>query len=184
MSSKVIETILVAHAMCSCDCPDVERMSFCSPTASQEGIHCRCGSFSFPYSWVLRASTSVHSLRGFWIEPFFVKQPFLHLKLLLFQKQIKSEDDQALAGVLLSLSGGVFRSNLLTQDNGMLTFSNLVSWNSFFWMWLHVRCCVTLPSQIGMLLALISGRGMYGLLWNHNPQWKMCVPQSGQHLQS
>lgn len=40
--------------------------------------------------------------------------------------QIKAEDDQPLPGVLLSLSGGMFRSNLLTQDNGILTFSNLV----------------------------------------------------------
>ncbi|GAB1292109.1 Nodal modulator 1 [Apodemus speciosus] len=39
--------------------------------------------------------------------------------------EIKAEDDQPLPGVLLSLSGGVFRSNLLTQDNGILTFSNL-----------------------------------------------------------
>ncbi|KAH0521499.1 Nodal modulator 1 [Microtus ochrogaster] len=39
--------------------------------------------------------------------------------------EIKSEDDQPLPGVLLSLSGSVFRSNLLTQDNGILTFSNL-----------------------------------------------------------
>lgn len=43
-----------------------------------------------------------------------------------FSPQIKAEDDQPLPGVLLSLSGGVFRSNLLTQDNGILTFSNLV----------------------------------------------------------
>uniref|UniRef100_A0A8C0I7N3 Prealbumin-like fold domain-containing protein n=1 Tax=Bubo bubo TaxID=30461 RepID=A0A8C0I7N3_BUBBB len=46
--------------------------------------------------------------------------------------EIKSEDDQALAGVLLSLSGGVFRSNLLTQDNGMLTFSNLSPGQYYF----------------------------------------------------
>uniref|UniRef100_A0A8B9CN81 Prealbumin-like fold domain-containing protein n=1 Tax=Anser brachyrhynchus TaxID=132585 RepID=A0A8B9CN81_9AVES len=46
--------------------------------------------------------------------------------------EIKSEDDQALAGVLLSLSGGMFRSNLLTQDNGMLTFSNLSPGQYYF----------------------------------------------------
>ncbi|NXU58096.1 NOMO1 protein, partial [Turnix velox] len=46
--------------------------------------------------------------------------------------EIKSEEDQALAGVLLSLSGGVFRSNLLTQDNGMLTFSNLSPGQYYF----------------------------------------------------
>uniref|UniRef100_A0A663EWG6 Uncharacterized protein n=1 Tax=Aquila chrysaetos chrysaetos TaxID=223781 RepID=A0A663EWG6_AQUCH len=46
--------------------------------------------------------------------------------------EIKSEDDQALAGVLLSLSGGVFRSNLLTQDNGVLTFSNLSPGQYYF----------------------------------------------------
>ncbi|KAH0631887.1 hypothetical protein JD844_019781 [Phrynosoma platyrhinos] len=46
--------------------------------------------------------------------------------------EIKSEDDHPLAGVLLSLSGGVFRSNLLTQDNGMLTFSNLSPGQYYF----------------------------------------------------
>lgn len=46
--------------------------------------------------------------------------------------EIRSEDDQPLAGVLLSLSGGVFRSNLLTQDNGMLTFSNLSPGQYYF----------------------------------------------------
>ncbi|XP_009090374.1 nodal modulator 1 [Serinus canaria] len=46
--------------------------------------------------------------------------------------EIKSEDEQALAGVLLSLSGGVFRSNLLTQDDGMLTFSNLSPGQYYF----------------------------------------------------
>uniref|UniRef100_A0A8D0GN98 Prealbumin-like fold domain-containing protein n=1 Tax=Sphenodon punctatus TaxID=8508 RepID=A0A8D0GN98_SPHPU len=46
--------------------------------------------------------------------------------------EIKSEDDQPLTGVLLSLSGGVFRSNLLTQDNGMLTFSNLSPGQYYF----------------------------------------------------
>lgn len=46
--------------------------------------------------------------------------------------EIRSEDDQPLAGVLLSLSGGSFRSNLLTQDNGMLTFSNLSPGQYYF----------------------------------------------------
>uniref|UniRef100_A0A8D0B0G3 Nodal modulator 1 n=1 Tax=Salvator merianae TaxID=96440 RepID=A0A8D0B0G3_SALMN len=46
--------------------------------------------------------------------------------------EIKSEDDHPLAGVLLSLSGGVFRSNLLTQDNGMLTFPNLSPGQYYF----------------------------------------------------
>ncbi|XP_069503150.1 BOS complex subunit NOMO1-like [Ambystoma mexicanum] len=46
--------------------------------------------------------------------------------------EIKSEDDQPLAGVLLSLSGGVFRSNLLTHDNGMLTFLNLSPGQYYF----------------------------------------------------
>uniref|UniRef100_A0A2I3GSG7 Uncharacterized protein n=2 Tax=Nomascus leucogenys TaxID=61853 RepID=A0A2I3GSG7_NOMLE len=41
--------------------------------------------------------------------------------------EIKAEDDQPLPGVLLSLSGGLFRSDLLTQDNSILTFSNLVT---------------------------------------------------------
>ncbi|XP_019905336.2 nodal modulator 1 [Esox lucius] len=39
--------------------------------------------------------------------------------------KIKSEEGHPLAGVLLSLSGGSFRSNLLTQDTGILTFNNL-----------------------------------------------------------
>ncbi|XP_063286390.1 BOS complex subunit NOMO3-like [Pelobates fuscus] len=46
--------------------------------------------------------------------------------------EIRSEDGQPLAGVLLSLSGGIFRSNLLTQDNGMLTFSNLSPGQYYF----------------------------------------------------
>ncbi|XP_052512684.1 nodal modulator 1 isoform X2 [Budorcas taxicolor] len=46
--------------------------------------------------------------------------------------EIKAEDDQPLPGVLLSLSGGVFRSNLLTQDNGILTFSNLSPGQYYF----------------------------------------------------
>ncbi|XP_053328290.1 nodal modulator 1-like [Spea bombifrons] len=46
--------------------------------------------------------------------------------------EIRSEDDQPLAGVLLSLSGGMFRSNLLTQENGMLTFSNLSPGQYYF----------------------------------------------------
>ncbi|XP_063790451.1 BOS complex subunit NOMO3-like [Pseudophryne corroboree] len=46
--------------------------------------------------------------------------------------EIRSEDDQPLAGVLLSLSGGMFRSNLLTHDNGMLTFSNLSPGQYYF----------------------------------------------------
>ncbi|XP_068100865.1 BOS complex subunit NOMO1-like [Hyperolius riggenbachi] len=46
--------------------------------------------------------------------------------------EIISEDEQPLAGVLLSLSGGMFRSNLLTQENGMLTFSNLSPGQYYF----------------------------------------------------
>ncbi|XP_007891916.2 nodal modulator 1 [Callorhinchus milii] len=46
--------------------------------------------------------------------------------------EIKTEDDQALAGVLLSLSGGQFRSNLLTQESGMLTFANLSPGEYYF----------------------------------------------------
>ncbi|XP_041433909.1 nodal modulator 3 [Xenopus laevis] len=46
--------------------------------------------------------------------------------------EIQSEDGQPLGGVLLSLSGGVFRSNLLTQENGMLTFSNLSPGQYYF----------------------------------------------------
>ncbi|XP_026560040.1 nodal modulator 3-like [Pseudonaja textilis] len=46
--------------------------------------------------------------------------------------EIKSEDGHPLAGVLLSLSGGTFRSNLLTQDNGMLTFANLSPGQYYF----------------------------------------------------
>ncbi|CAB1344572.1 unnamed protein product [Coregonus sp. 'balchen'] len=46
--------------------------------------------------------------------------------------KIKSEDGQALSGVLLSLSGGSFRSNLLTQDTGVLTFNNLSPGQYYF----------------------------------------------------
>uniref|UniRef100_I3KRK4 NODAL modulator 1 n=2 Tax=Oreochromis niloticus TaxID=8128 RepID=I3KRK4_ORENI len=46
--------------------------------------------------------------------------------------KIKSEDGQPLAGVLLSLSGGQFRSNLLTQDTGILTFNNLSPGQYYF----------------------------------------------------
>uniref|UniRef100_A0A673CE32 Nodal modulator n=1 Tax=Sphaeramia orbicularis TaxID=375764 RepID=A0A673CE32_9TELE len=46
--------------------------------------------------------------------------------------RIKSEDGQPLSGVLLSLSGGQFRSNLLTQDTGLLTFNNLSPGQYYF----------------------------------------------------
>uniref|UniRef100_A0A8C9RQ87 NODAL modulator 1 n=2 Tax=Scleropages formosus TaxID=113540 RepID=A0A8C9RQ87_SCLFO len=46
--------------------------------------------------------------------------------------EIKSEDGQPLSGVLLSLSGGQFRSNLLTQDTGRLTFNNLSPGQYYF----------------------------------------------------
>uniref|UniRef100_A0A674CCU5 Nodal modulator n=1 Tax=Salmo trutta TaxID=8032 RepID=A0A674CCU5_SALTR len=46
--------------------------------------------------------------------------------------KIKSEDGHALSGVLLSLSGGSFRSNLLTQDTGVLTFNNLSPGQYYF----------------------------------------------------
>ncbi|RXM33768.1 Nodal modulator 1 [Acipenser ruthenus] len=46
--------------------------------------------------------------------------------------EIKSEDNQPLSGVLLSLSGGQFRSNLLTQDSGVLTFNNLSPGQYYF----------------------------------------------------
>ncbi|KAL4624511.1 nodal modulator 1-like [Arapaima gigas] len=46
--------------------------------------------------------------------------------------EIKSEDGQPLSGVLLSLSGGQFRSNLLTQDTGLLTFNNLSPGQYYF----------------------------------------------------
>ncbi|XP_056891025.1 BOS complex subunit NOMO1 [Takifugu flavidus] len=45
---------------------------------------------------------------------------------------IKSEDGVPLAGVLLSLSGAQFRSNLLTQDTGLLTFNNLSPGQYYF----------------------------------------------------
>ncbi|KAM6940411.1 BOS complex subunit NOMO1 [Xenentodon cancila] len=45
--------------------------------------------------------------------------------------KIKS-DGQPLSGVLLSLSGGNFRSNLLTQDTGLLTFNNLSPGQYYF----------------------------------------------------
>uniref|UniRef100_A0A667XUU7 NODAL modulator 1 n=1 Tax=Myripristis murdjan TaxID=586833 RepID=A0A667XUU7_9TELE len=46
--------------------------------------------------------------------------------------KIKTEDGQPLSGVLLSLSGGQFRSNLLTQDTGLLTFNNLSPGQYYF----------------------------------------------------
>ncbi|XP_066546008.1 BOS complex subunit NOMO1 [Amia ocellicauda] len=46
--------------------------------------------------------------------------------------EIKADDGQPLSGVLLSLSGGQFRSNLLTQDSGLLTFSNLSPGQYYF----------------------------------------------------
>ncbi|MGH0128277.1 UNVERIFIED_CONTAM: hypothetical protein FKN15_034113 [Acipenser sinensis] len=42
------------------------------------------------------------------------------------------EDSQPLSGVLLSLSGGQFRSNLLTQDSGVLAFNNLSPGQYYF----------------------------------------------------
>uniref|UniRef100_A0A8C5HGI7 Nodal modulator 1-like n=1 Tax=Gouania willdenowi TaxID=441366 RepID=A0A8C5HGI7_GOUWI len=46
--------------------------------------------------------------------------------------KIRTEDGQPLSGVLLSLSGGQFRSNLLTQDSGLLTFNNLSPGQYYF----------------------------------------------------
>ncbi|CAL8358775.1 unnamed protein product [Boreogadus saida] len=46
--------------------------------------------------------------------------------------KIRSEDDQPLSGVLLSLSGGNFRSNLLSHDTGVLTFNNLSPGQYYF----------------------------------------------------
>ncbi|XP_061844241.1 BOS complex subunit NOMO1 [Nerophis lumbriciformis] len=46
--------------------------------------------------------------------------------------KIKSEDGHPLSGVLLSLSGGQFRSNLLTQDTGILNFNNLSPGQYYF----------------------------------------------------
>ncbi|KAJ3615361.1 hypothetical protein NHX12_018928 [Muraenolepis orangiensis] len=46
--------------------------------------------------------------------------------------KIRSEDEQPLSGVLLSLSGGNFRSNLLTQDTGLLSFNNLSPGQYYF----------------------------------------------------
>uniref|UniRef100_A0A3B3ZX66 Uncharacterized protein n=1 Tax=Periophthalmus magnuspinnatus TaxID=409849 RepID=A0A3B3ZX66_9GOBI len=46
--------------------------------------------------------------------------------------KIQSEDGVPLSGVLLSLSGGQFRSNLLTQDTGLLTFNNLSPGQYYF----------------------------------------------------
>nr|XP_020498466.1 LOW QUALITY PROTEIN: nodal modulator 1-like [Labrus bergylta] len=46
--------------------------------------------------------------------------------------KIKSEEGHPLSGVLLSLSGGQFRSNLLTQDTGLLTFNNLSPGQYYF----------------------------------------------------
>ncbi len=45
---------------------------------------------------------------------------------VFFAPQIKAEDGVPISGVLLSLSGANFRSNMLTQDTGLLTFNYLV----------------------------------------------------------
>uniref|UniRef100_A0A8C1QUE4 Nodal modulator n=1 Tax=Cyprinus carpio TaxID=7962 RepID=A0A8C1QUE4_CYPCA len=46
--------------------------------------------------------------------------------------EIKAEDGVPLSGVLLSLSGANFRSNMLTQDTGLLTFNNLSPGQYYF----------------------------------------------------
>ncbi|KAA0713171.1 Nodal modulator 1 pM5 protein [Triplophysa tibetana] len=46
--------------------------------------------------------------------------------------EIKAEDSVPLSGVLLSLSGANFRSNLLTQDTGLLAFNNLSPGQYYF----------------------------------------------------
>ncbi|TNN63976.1 Nodal modulator 1 [Liparis tanakae] len=46
--------------------------------------------------------------------------------------KIRSEEGVPLSGVLLSLSGGQFRSNLLTQNTGLLTFNNLSPGQYYF----------------------------------------------------
>uniref|UniRef100_A0A671LJX7 Nodal modulator 3-like n=1 Tax=Sinocyclocheilus anshuiensis TaxID=1608454 RepID=A0A671LJX7_9TELE len=46
--------------------------------------------------------------------------------------EIKTEDGVPLSGVLLSLSGANFRSNMLTQDTGLLTFNNLSPGQYYF----------------------------------------------------
>ncbi len=51
---------------------------------------------------------------------------FIYFFFFFFAPQIKAEDGVPISGVLLSLSGASFRSNMLTQDTGLLTFNNLV----------------------------------------------------------
>uniref|UniRef100_A0A8C2C874 Nodal modulator n=1 Tax=Cyprinus carpio TaxID=7962 RepID=A0A8C2C874_CYPCA len=46
--------------------------------------------------------------------------------------EIKAEDGVSLSGVLLSLSGANFRSNMLSQDTGLLTFNNLSPGQYYF----------------------------------------------------
>lgn len=72
-----------------------------------------------------------------------VNQYKAHNFILSLFSQIKSEDGQPLSGVLLSLSGTNFRSNLLTQDTGLLTFNNLVSNQNFFFLTYLSQCCRT-----------------------------------------
>lgn len=67
-----------------------------------------------------------------------VNQYKAHNFILSLFSQIKSEDGQPLSGVLLSLSGTNFRSNLLTQDTGLLTFNNLVPNQNFFFFNLFI----------------------------------------------
>lgn len=73
------------------------------------------------------------SKEGFVLSPLEGKQgDFKAFALAGVTFKIKSEDGHPLSGVLLSLSGGQFRSNLLTQDTGLLTFNNLSPGQYYF----------------------------------------------------
>lgn len=87
------------------------------------------------------------------------------INLLIFLLQIKSEDGHPLSGVLLSLSGGQFRSNLLTQDTGLLTFNNLV------WIqpWIHKRPAVLLHLWARTGLKGIAAHIKYSLFCPQSP---------------
>ena len=55
------------------------------------------------------------------------KGSFVAQKLGHITVKVTDENDQPMSSVLLSLSGGQYRNNNLTQSDGGFTFSNLVS---------------------------------------------------------
>lgn len=106
-----------------CDVSKLRVLGGCTPvTVSDPGV--QNGPFVPPVNNNEGETTREHYLLTCEVSSWLARVKFTLVSLS--HCQIKAEDDQPLPGVLLSLSGGMFRSNLLTQDNGILTFSNLV----------------------------------------------------------